>query len=267
MTSHEINSERLKLLISGLVDGEKFKMRIKEIRKKLGIPNKGLRTIEESQAWHKTVSIKQDEIMTNPEWIERVYALDKNDPEYDTKYRNLHKEAPVNFLTYSIDELMEEYQDLSENLSSSVHDFILFNSISSPYNSRVYSRHKGDRHVIGIEVFGYVTEEEMESAFNELRVLHDVSFRRVKPLSNLDQDIEILKLSQKKGTVLASNTPEIEEDGKYSDAAIVSAILPEKVDTKSKLKKNKAYVRKRRSRVSERIQKHFPKASKKRRDR
>lgn len=266
MTSDKINSEKLKLLISGLVDGAKFKKRIKDIRNRLGIPNKGLKTIEESQAWYKASTLAQDEIMTNPEWIERVYALDKNDHEYDAKYRSLHKEAPINFLSYSIDELMEEYEDLSENLRSSIHDYILFNSISSPHNTNVYSHYKGDRHIVGVEFFGYETDEEMESSFRFVKELVKSSFRRVKPLADIDQDIKILKLSQKKGAFVKSNTPDIEEDDKYSDASIVSEVLPEIIDTKGKSQKNKALIRKRRSRLNERIKEHFPKTSKRGRD-
>lgn len=266
MTSNDLNAEKLKLLLSGVVDGEEFKKKLRQIRKKLGIPSRGLKTIDESQAWCKAATIKQDEIMTDPKWIARVYALDKNDPEYEAKYRSLHKEAPINFLTYSVDELMEEYQDLNANLRDSVHDYILFNSISAPSNSRVYSNYNGDRHVVGVEVFGYMTDEEMDSSFVFLKELARSSFPRVTPLSDLDQDLKILKLSKKKGSIVNSTMPDLEKDLKYSDADIVSAVLPETADTKGNSKKNRSLMRQRRSRTNKRIEKHFPKISKKRRD-
>jgi len=264
MRSNEINLEKLKLLISGLADGDSFNKRIKLLRKELKIPARGLKTAEDSQNWHKAAMTKQDEIFYDPKWVERVYALDRNDPDYQKKYRDLHKEGPINLLTYSIQEIMKDYADLAKNLEDSVRGYILFNSLSPSNNWTVFSTYEGDRHVTGVKFFGYVTKEEMESAFDLAKMITRESFSQIKPHENIDQDIKILKLSKKKGSMFKSALPELDPPSKYTDATIVSKITPEHLDTRSNAKKHQTLVRVRRLRTEERIRKHFPKLQKQR---
>ena len=145
MRSQEINHEKLKWLISGLVDGGAFNEKISNIRKRLRLPKNGLKTNEASQKWHEQMRLKDDKLMFGKEWSLGIRKLDRLDPDYKKNLREYHKKLDVNYLTYSIDEIVEDNPDLNRNFKDAIRSYILFGSIGSPGNYRVYSKHEGGK--------------------------------------------------------------------------------------------------------------------------
>lgn len=259
--SHKLNQEKFQALVSGLADNGRFNKRVGEVRRALKIPKDGLKTNEEAQKWQEDAIRKHDRLLDNKKWKEKVIALDKNDPKYDEKRRELHRKLPMNCLTYAIEDILNENSDLSDNFKGPIRDYILFNTMPSPGNFRVYSRYEGDKRVTGIEIYGQLSKQEMRWAMRTLEMIND-DLPRMRPYENFEQDIEILKLSKKKGEAIKSSCPDLEEDTTFSNETIIARVLPEELDTESRKKSNKDLIRKRKSRAKKRIKQHFPRTYK-----
>lgn len=267
MKSIQANLEKFKLLISGLVDDDYFNKKVLEIRKKLNIPSEGILTSQDSKAWSERLIVESDKVIESKEWHQKLRSLDRNDPNFKKKNREIHAEVLVNLLKYSVEDLIAENADLDGSFENIINEHIVYGSKMMPLlgNYKIVVIEKNNKKIPTIEVYKELTTAELIQAMRIIKIFnkYDHFFTEVKPLKSIDQDIEIKKLTSKKGTQLKSNTPDFESDEVFKDESIISAIFPEEIDTNDKLKTNKALIRKRRSLLDKRIKEHFPNTYKK----
>lgn len=266
LPSVQINLEKFKLLISGLADGGAFNKKVVEIRRKLRIPDDGLSTDQEIEKWTNWISDESDKVVSNKKWKEKIRKLDKDDPSFAKKKREIHKEIPLFFLGSSARDLVAKSPDLTENFIDTVCHYIKFGDrrIRIPNNYQIVIQKRNGKTIPTIELYGELTEHELAEMIKIIKLgnKHSEYFTSLKPLGELDKAITIMNLTKEKGTKLQSLVPDFEDDGKISDAYIVTEVVNERLDTRSRSKTNRAGVRKIRSRMEERLKEHFPKTYK-----
>lgn len=255
--SQQIRVQRFKILLSGVMDDDYFNNEVRRIRKKLDLPEEGLvdADLSSSLKWHQELSKKSDHLMATKEWKDRVHALDSSDEEYEKKLRDLHKEVPLNFLTYSIEDILEEYPDLDSSFKKTIKDYILFGEFQVTGGFTVTSSYKGDQHECVVRFTEIPTRDDMMKIHKQVKSL--LSYRNKTLLDDIDFDLDVLKHSKRKGEKIKSHKPGEEYDGEINDDWIANQVLsPKQVEEEPK--KALELIRKRRQRGMEAIEKLFP---------
>jgi hypothetical protein len=267
MKSTQINLEKFKLLKSGLVDDGSFNEKVKKIRERLNIHTNGLSTSKDHKEWEEWLMNESDKVIESNKWKIKLRNLNRNDSNFEKMNRELHREIPVNFLKYAVEDLIAENPDLNGGLESLIREYIVSGDKMLPIlsNYRIKIQEKNNKKIPTIEIYGQLTSKELAGAMKMIEIFnkHYNYFSTTKPLKDIDRDIKIKKLSKKKGARLKSRALDIEDNGKFSDETIVSKTFSEDLDTNKRIKANRALVRKRRSRLEERIKELFPNTAKK----
>lgn len=224
MTVLENNIEKLLILTSGIADKNKFNKKIYQIRKNHGIPKYGFPEINNYKGYKK--------------W----------------KTKNKQKK-----LQNDVTDIVKNHPDLHPDMISLIYNHVLFpNSIVGQKNGYKLSTTTIDgTKTCKLEFSNYMEPKELKNAIAGIKQMNQ-SMPHFRPLNDIRRDIAILKLSRKKGKVVKSNMPNLEDNYRFSDESIVSAVVSEEIDTIDNLKKNRENVRKRRSLAEKRIKELFP---------
>ena len=254
-----IAQEKLHILASGLIDGGAFNSRVEKLRKKLKIPRGGISNNDESMEWHKSSLIESDQIMESKAWRERIRDLDKNSPDYKKKHRELHREIPINMLTYEIQDIISEHPDLKINMKEAIRSHILFGDqvMIGGSHYQVFTRIENGKEVYGMQFYSRMSKKDFKNAVQMMELINK-RLPTIEPAEDIERDLEILKLSKRKGEKIESSDPDLEKDSIFNDENIVTMVLPEELDTPENLTKNKARIRQRRRLADERLKKLFP---------
>ena len=223
MSVLENNVEKLMLLTSGLVDDGDFNKKILQLRKTLGIPEDGF-SVESSIDAYKVWKNKENQ----------------------KKLEN------------DVTEIVKMNPDLTPDMVSMVYNHALFpDTIMGQVDGyRLWMDNVDGVKTCKFEFKNHMDPRSLKRAIKSIREMNE-QMPHFKPFDDIKRDIEILRLSQKKGDQLTSRAPDLENDDEISDEYIVSAIMPEEEDTVENLEKNKAYIRKRRSLAEKRIEELF----------
>lgn len=259
---NQINTGKFKILISGFVDNGRFNKRVAKIRKKLGIPPDGFSDSENIKQWHTKSMEETDEI------LEEIMKLDEKDPNYKDKYNKLYKKAPNFYLASEVQEIINKNPDLSKNFKTTIRQYIILgkNALIGIGSYSVFARQEGNNKIYGMEFYNRLSKKEFAEAVKTME-LFNKRLPKIPLSNNIDKDIEILKLSKKKGakvSSIASGYFGFDEDSKFSDSDIVSQteIVPLEDDNPKNRSKNKALIRQKRLRINEKLPQLFPKTYK-----
>lgn len=224
MSVLENNVEKLMLLASGLVDEDDFNEKILQLRKSLGIPEGGF-----------SVGSSVDD-----------YNVWKN-KENQKKLEN------------GVGEIVKKNPDLAPDMISMVYNHALFPGtiMGQVQGYRLWLETVDGVNTCKFEFTNHMDPTSLKQAIKGIKQMNK-RMPHFKPLEDIKRDIEILKLSKKRGDQLASCVPDLEHDDEITDEYIVTAIMSEEQDTVENLVKNKAYIRKRRSLAEKRIEELFP---------
>ncbi len=269
--AHALNREKFLFLVSGLVDDGQFLEKVSKIREYLGIPSNGFKNVDDYSTWYEQFSRDSDAAIRGGWFKSRFRSLNSKDSDFEDKNYELHKLIPLNFLTYSIEEIIRENPDLKDNFKGPIYDYIVWGSISTPTPWSIVSKYKNfgkpsEKHEISLVPHNPLNSDDYNHARGFLDALHEHE-RSVAPkesAKNPEKEIEVLILTNKKGEEIPSTAPDIEKDGVYSDLSIAIDVLDEnKLDGDEEKLKNS--IRTKRKRARDRAKQHYPKSYKEKR--
>lgn len=259
--SVKINLEKLKLLISGSVDGNEFNDKIREIRKMVNIPEEGMSEDEQRKEWVERMMTQLDK------WQKDSRKLDKSDPNFSEKKRAISKKCDTFHLRRCAEDLVASNPDLSENFIDSIIEYAKYGKslLPIPNNYRIIIQERNGKRVPTLELYGELTASELSEAKKilEMRNQDKQYFTRHRGLEEFNKSLKIKNLSQKRGSRLESTIPDVEKDGKFTDQSIVTEIIKERLDTSTRKKTNQAQIRQKRRRIEKRAKELFPNTYKK----
>lgn len=196
------NSDNLKLLLSDSL----FNERVRDIRTFLHIPIDGFDSEskscdQECKNWQDELCRRSDEVADSQEFWKELkkhrMMLDNKEisyKEYKSLNYELHDKIPVNYLTRSVERLIDEF-NVPANYRHSIHNFILYNKhIWTPMN--VFSdmpgtRKNGKEKAVTLTIYAKLTDKDLKYIKEHVNEVVGKDLPDFNPLQDIETKITI----------------------------------------------------------------------------
>ena len=243
-----------------------FQKSVERIRSKLDLPLEGVLMREgvsgALEACARSWLAERDEVFLAGDYfqnkrrdLESEYETGLiTQEELDVAIKELSDEIPSKYLRKNILDIIKKY-NLSNSFYPSVEGYVVHNTLSYPSNHSIFTEWDafGDRSVC-IQIHGYLTRNEMDSAMRTAVSLskdsYSKSWGKFPIYSNLERDLEILRLSEDKSKA---------GSGIQNDFDIVARVFEDADDLSKKKDIQRSFtVRQARRRIKRALRARFP---------
>lgn len=205
------HQDNIKLLLSH----QKFQTRIKEIRKRLGIPEDGFADSQEKHSWTKRMLIECDTLSDSPKFKQKekiirdaVKAKEISLKEANDMLHKLYAELPVNYRSQSIRSLIKEF-NLPENYEFHLGIYLASNKAIWPGQSfSIGPYDSGDKiteaRYVPVRIYAKLTDDDLQELKYEVNQLFGKNLPAFQNLRDLDKKLEIERLLKEEAYDLVS---------------------------------------------------------------
>ena len=195
-SAYRKNLDLMKLLVSS----DKFQEILKTTREYMGIPNGGVpRDAESIKNWSYGTGAKTDKMRQSALFRDALKSLHEKleskkitPKECERELKALHYKLPVNYLTWTIDFIIERF-NLPKHFAYFIRQYIVFNKLSAPTNNfAIVTRadFEGKDHE-SIEIYAKLTNDELTHLKRYLDSYLETKLPNVLPIKNLDANLEV----------------------------------------------------------------------------
>lgn len=194
-STHQKNLDLMKLLVSF----DKFQEVVKSTREYMDIPSDGVPLDDESiKKWSFDSNKRTENIIRSVAFqasLKSLYEKSKgkqiSSKEYKSELKALHFQLPVNYLTWTIDFIIERF-NLPKNFTYFLRQYIVFNKLSAPSNNfAIVTRTDltGEQHE-SVEVYAKLNNDELVYLKNYVNS-HLEYLPTITPLKNLETNLKV----------------------------------------------------------------------------
>lgn len=197
-TAHDKNLDTMKLLVSY----DEFQKIVTDARAYLMMPLDDLAGDADSiRKWSELNSERQEEMRQAPSFRAALKSMHNRresgeitKEEYKRESRALHYQLPSNYLTWTIDFIIENF-NLPKNFAYNLREYILIGKVSAPWQNFAIVTRTGidEEEYEAVEVYAKLSKAEMESMKWHLENRLRERQPELRKIKNIDRAIEIEK--------------------------------------------------------------------------
>lgn len=185
------NLDNMRLLISHPA----FQKRVKEIRKKLHIPDEGIQGNKENEKWRELAAKRDREIQNTPDFLEKckkLYALQERgaigEIEEHPSYEDLTKDISYYYQARSVRALLDEF-NVPLNYELSVEAYIRGGKIGAPKDN--FSATITKRRCLPITFYTKPTDDDLRKLKKYINKYFGEKLPFVQNTKNISKKLEV----------------------------------------------------------------------------